>query len=218
VTEDAMALSYVLIDFENKPIKSLRLLEGKDFHVMVFLGPKNRNIPADVAVPLHGLKERGAYIELPVSGKNALDFHIASYLGELSGKHPQGVFYVISGDKGYDSLLKHLKNRNINCRRLSSIEQIPGLDAVPTMKPAKTTPSAPPQVPAIEALIQRVVTDLIKRKSAKPGTIKALQATIRNTCGKDCPQATLDTVFKALVSRGHVLLNGSKVTYQLPDA
>lgn len=39
--EQTMRTNYVLIDFENVHVKSLDLLQGEHFRVVVILGPKN---------------------------------------------------------------------------------------------------------------------------------------------------------------------------------
>ena len=103
-----MTTSYVLIDFENVQVKSLALRKGEHFQVKVFLGPKNARLPVDLVLAMHDLGKRADYIMLGVSGANALDFHITYYLGKLTAEHPQGEFYIVSKDTGFDSLIKHL--------------------------------------------------------------------------------------------------------------
>ena len=78
-----MKTNYVLIDYENVQVKSLALLKGEHFHVHVFLGPRNLKLHRELVFAMQTFGDRGKYIELEAGGKNALDFHIAYYLGVL---------------------------------------------------------------------------------------------------------------------------------------
>ncbi len=122
-----MKTNYVLIDFENVQVKSLALLKGDKFEVKVFIGPKNSRLPVELVLAMHDLGNRADYIQLGVSGANALDFHITYYLGKLTAKHPEGQFHIISKDTGFDSLIKHLQSKGIHCKRSPSIEQMLGV-------------------------------------------------------------------------------------------
>jgi hypothetical protein len=51
------------------------------------------------------------------NGRNALDFHIACHLGEGICKSPQAEFVILSNDKGFDPLVRHLVARGFKCRR-----------------------------------------------------------------------------------------------------
>ncbi|MBX3702350.1 MAG: hypothetical protein KF822_01080, partial [Steroidobacteraceae bacterium] len=57
------------------------------------------------------------WIRIEGNGPNALDFHIASYLGESLARTPQAEFLVVSRDTGFDPLLRHLNGRGLHCRR-----------------------------------------------------------------------------------------------------
>ena len=237
-----MKTNYVLIDFENVQVKSLELLTGEHFNVRVFLGPTNKKIPIDLVVAMQRLGTRADYITLETSGANALDFHIAYYLGRLTTDDQAGFFHIISKDTGFDPLIRHLKVKGILCARSSSIEEMPCFNSSIVLAAQKSvttvelpqpenSKSAPPssesRVPkadassgveeaAIEKLIKSVVDDLIKRKNAKPRTPKALMGTIHARCGKQIPAAEIDAVYDALVMREYVKIDGAKVTYALP--
>jgi hypothetical protein len=120
-----MKINYVLIDYENVPVKSLALLKGEDFRVYVFLGSKNNNISADLAIAMQGRGNLAKYIKMDASGHNALDFHITYYLGKLAAADPDGAFYIISKDTGFDSLIAHIKKGPIDCSRAVSIDVLP---------------------------------------------------------------------------------------------
>jgi hypothetical protein len=61
------------------------------------------------------------------NGPNALDFHIAYYVGEISQKDPDAYFHIISKDTGFDPLIQHLRKRGIKIHRERDIGEIPVL-------------------------------------------------------------------------------------------
>ena len=142
-----MTTHYVLIDYENVPLRSLALLTGTQFRVLVFLGPNNRNLPTEFVMAVQKLGDRAEYIALEKSGKNALDFHITYYLGTLAAADPGGCFRIISADTGFDSLLQHLRMKQIDADKVASIEELLGLApsaAEPAEQPIPLTTAKPP--------------------------------------------------------------------------
>lgn len=219
-----MKTNYVLIDYENVQVKSLALLKGEQFLVRVFLGPKNTKLPIELVLKMQELGDRAEYIVLETSGTNALDFHIAYYLGVFVATDPSGSFHIISKDTGFDPLIRHLKARKVSCVRSASIEEIPPLKNAAagdsSMKEAAVESklkAAAVRVP-VDGLLKVAVDDLIKRKGSKPRTPKTLRSTIHAKCGKGLPAAEIDAVYEALLQRGFVTIDGKKVTYNLPVA
>lgn len=219
-----MNTNYVLIDYENVQVKSLALLKGEHFRVQVFLGHKNLKLHRELVVALHEFRERGKYIELEAGGSNALDFHIAYYLGVLAAADPTGFFHVISKDTGFDPLLQHLKGKGVSAARSASIEAMPCFgkiahSAIDSKKAAGETKRKSPAVQSsVEDMITVVLENLTKRKTGRPATSKTLRSTIHARCGKERPAADIDAVYEALVKRGYVTVDGLKVRYSLPAA
>lgn len=218
-----MKTNYVLIDYENVQVKSLALLKGEHFRVKVFLGPKNPKLHRDLVFTMQKFGDRGEYIVLEAGGKNALDFHVAYYLGVLAAADPTGFFHVISKDTGFDPLLGHLKAKGVSAARSISIEAMPGFGQVaagttePNRAPDKAKPKSPAARGPVDDLIKIAVDDLIKRKASRPRTLKTLRSTIHARCGKDLPAADIDAVYEGLVERGYVSVVGKKVAYALPE-
>ena len=219
--------NYVLIDFENVQVKSIAQLEGDHFRVKVFLGPKNTKLPAELVVAVQKLGDRAEYITLETSGSNALDFHIAYYLGVWSAKEPTAYYHVISKDTGFDPLIQHLRSKNIYSSRSVSIEEMPcfakketdGEKAVVTEQPESKKPTPPPAKPAseLDKNFKLVHEDLIKRKNSKPRKIKTLKSTIQARCGKEVDPSIANAVYQRMVKKGFVKIDGEKVTYALPE-
>jgi glycogen debranching enzyme len=194
--------NYVLIDYENVQPKDLALLKEGPFKVKVFLGPNQTKIPVALATSLHALGESAEYILLEASGSNALDFHIAYYIGALSNQEPTAFFHIISKDTGFDPLIKYLKSKGIYSQRSVSIGDIP------FFKPA---------LPATEsARVELAVADLVRRKAAKPRTQKTLLSTLHALFKKELTEQQLSSLFAALRKKGIVAIDGTKVSYNLP--
>lgn len=207
-----MRTNYVLIDFESVQVKSLALLAGEHFRVHLFLGPNHTKVPSDLVLTMHDFGERAKYIRLSSPGPNALDFHIAYYLGALAAADPEGFFHVISKDTGFDPLIRHLKDKKVFSARSESIE------AMPCFQPQANTQASRGSAELNEELaklVKTVVDDLIKRKSAKPRKVATLRSTVLARLGKSAA-GSLDAVMAALVREGYVTTQGDKVGYHLP--
>ena len=77
--------------------------------MFVFVGASQTKIPYDLAAAMQQPGENGQYVKISGNGKNALDFHLAYYVGELATNDPEVYLHVISKDTGFDHLIKHLK-------------------------------------------------------------------------------------------------------------
>jgi len=194
--------NFVLVDFENVQPKDIGLLKDGPFKVKVFLGPNQSKIPVALATALQSLGESAEYIILETAGNNALDFHIAYYIGALSAIEPAAFFHIISKDSGFDPLLKYLKGKKIFAQRSTCIADIP------YFKPS--LPVAP------EAQVEAVIADLVRRKASKPRTQKTLLSTLHALFKKELSEQQLATLFAALCKRGIVKVEGAKVSYALP--
>lgn len=197
-----MRTNFVLVDFENVQPKDLGLLKDGPFKVKVFLGPNQSKIPVALAASLQSLGDNAEYVVLETAGSNALDFHIAYYIGVLSSEDPAAFFHIISKDSGFDPLMKHLKGKKIFAQRSTCIAEIP------YFKPA--LPVTP------EAQIEVAVADLIRRKASKPRTQKTLLSTLHALFKKELSEQQLSELFASLRSRGVVKVEGTKVSYELP--
>ncbi len=210
-----MKKNYVLIDYENVQVQSLALLKDEQFSVRVFLGPNNTKLPVELVVTMQELGSRAEYIALETSGSNALDFHIAYYLGVLAAADPAGFFHIISKDTGFDPLIRHLRSRKIFVARSVSIEEMPCFKVTVMPLESKTQTAA---TVSTEELLRLAVDDLIKRKDKKPRTPKALRSTIHARCGINLPGSEIDAVWTTLLRRGYVKINGEQVSYALPTS
>ena len=197
-----MPTNYVLIDFENVQPKNLNILANHPFKVFVFIGANQTKVPRHVAVAMQALGDKARYVEIDGSGPNALDFHIAYYIGELSAADPSGSFHVISKDRGFDPLIRHLKGKKIRVRRESDLAEIPNL-RIP--KKAKK-----------DDKIEAIVKNLVGRGHTRPRKVKTLQNTINNLISETLTEAELAALVKELEKRKLIVVNNGNIKYTLP--
>lgn len=193
-----MRTNIVLIDSENVKPESIEKLTYEHFRVMVFVGKNQTRLDFALVHAVQSLGSNGKFIKISGDGPNALDFHIAYYIGKLSATEPGAYFHIISKDKGFDPLIKHLNEQQIFCSRASSISEIPlvklsGLSAG-----------------------QRA-TDFYKKRIVssknRPATITSLQSTILSHFLKQLSPKEVTAVVTALQKAGYVALNGKKIAY-----
>ena len=219
-----MKTHYILIDYENVPVKSLALLKGDRFRVGVFLGPKNTRLATEFVLTMRELGEQGNYILLDAGGPNALDFHIAYYLGRLLEAKAADSYHIISKDKGFDALVAHVCKSGIACERVDSIEAMSCLPksavvkaaAAKTAEPAKAT-AKPSTKKKADELVALVVANFKKRATGRPRTEKTLRSTAKTLCGAQYSDKELDAVMARLLKKGYVTVTDGKVAYQLPE-
>lgn len=151
----SLRTNYVLIDFENLQPELLDALDLEHFRVLVFIGTNQTKVTVEFAALLQRLGTRAQYLRISGAGRNALDFHIAFYIGELLAKDPTAVFHVIAVDGGYDPLLQHLKDRKVLARRHKSIADIPHIKAAGSKTVRRRPPSCVMHSPSVAPAYRR---------------------------------------------------------------
>ncbi len=125
-----MAESVLLVDYEN--IGKIDLAAIPDgVRVPFFFGASQRTVPTDFLKAALRLGERFVPIDIEGQGKNALDFHIAFYLGEYLARAPDTACVILSKDKGFDPLVRHLTRRGFGVRRANSMSEALGARSAP---------------------------------------------------------------------------------------
>ena len=197
-----MRTNYVLIDYESVQPEDLSALKQDHFRVIVFVGARQTKIPFETAAALQQMGSNAEYVKISGTGPNALDFHIAFYIGQFAEKDPEAYFYIVSKDAGFDPLLNHLSTRKLRALRVKTVREIPVLKAG---NPRSTADR-----------IAVIVDDLHKRGAAKPRTVTTLTGTIGALFLKQLSPDEIGALLAALQARGYVSVVGNKVSYSLP--
>jgi len=153
-----MELTYILVDFENVQPTDMGLLSGEHYQLRIFRGPHQNKLDFDIVESLQPHGTRVQYIQSDKHGKNALDFHIAFYMGRLieeleaTGSHAckNTRFVVISKDGGFEALMSHVQSLGYGAMKAASIRQALGLDEAVTEPESalQTTPTKSPPSPS----------------------------------------------------------------------
>lgn len=205
----------MLVDFENVQPDNVGVLNGRSFKIKVFAGANQSKVPLEMARALQAFGPDVEYVIMDGNGKNALDFHIAYYLGRLAAENPGASFHVISKDKGFDPLIKHLTAQGISCQRSSSVADIPGVKISSPKSISNTVDTTKVfDTRSIPEKVNAIIQNLTGRKSGRPKKLKTLRGTI-NALLKNQQDAELDRLVVELEKRGVIRVADDKVQYFL---
>ena len=200
--ESKLPTNYVLIDFENVQPKNLEILANHPFEVFVFVGANQVKVPFNLAVAMQELGDSAKYIKISGNGPNALDFHIAYYIGELATLDPKGYFHIISKDTGFDPLIKHLKARNIRVLREKDLAEIP------VLRISSATNS--------DEKISAIINNLSGRGQSRPRKVKTLTNTINSLFTEKLEEKELLSLVRQLQKLKYIVVSENNVSYKLP--
>ena len=187
----------LLVDFENvQKVDLSRLGDGCD--VIVFLGASQKSVPVELVTCAQELGSRIQWQKIEGNGNNALDFHIACHLGRVLEKSPHTRCTILSKDKGFDPLLRHLNKLGLKCKRINS-----QLELDP--KPA----------PVDDSNYSRVVELLGKSdKNRRPRKLKTLSQHISSIFQKKIAQEDIDRIIDTLFKNEMISETNNIITYE----
>jgi hypothetical protein len=223
-----MAENVLLVDYEN--IGKIDLAAIPDgVRVPFFFGASQRTVPTEFLKAALRLGERFVPIDIEGQGKNALDFHIAFYLGEYLARAPDTACVILSKDKGFDPLVRHLTRRGFAVRRANSM-----LEALGSREPAASAPRSPAGARSAarqggggrrggrreaarreggslkdEAL--QLLTGT--QKARRPRRRKGLIGVLHSHFARKVPESELQGLVEELIAQGHLSEANGAITY-----
>ena len=216
-----MATNYVLVDFENVQPDSLEALASGAFRIKVFVGAQQAKgrVTFEFSESMQKLGSHAEYVRIARSGPNAVDMHIAYYVGRLLEKEPHASLFIVSRDTDFDPLVEYLQQRGSACRRVRSVAELAKLAPRPAAAPKSASRAAPPS-PARKAQSDRLAP-IIKHLHSlrgKPSTRKALVTTIGSYFkqhGGALADKVVEQLIDELIRLEYVSQSGAKVAYHL---
>jgi len=193
--------NYVLIDYENVQPTDLAVLDQEHFKIMLFVGANQTKIGFEIVSVLQQMGSRAEYVKISGNGSNALDFHIAFYIGQLATIDPTAYFHIISKDTGFDPLIQHLKCKKIFACRSPEIADMP----IVRVAHAST----------LSDKLAVIIADLQKRETGKPRTVKTLSNTINSIFQKQLPEEEVSLLIRELEKKGVFTINNTEITYTI---
>jgi hypothetical protein len=199
-----MRKNFVLIDFENVRPASLVRVTADHFEVLVFVGASQSKVPFELAAVMQEMAGRAKYVKITGNGSNALDFHIAFYIGQLAVQFPDAFFHIVSRDAGFDPLIAHLKSKKIlSCRS-------PSVDEIPIVKAASPR--------SAEERARLFVEKLAQPKATRPRTAVTLSRAVAAFFQRQVGDDDIAAILRAMQDLNLVSLDGNKVTYTKASA
>jgi len=222
-----MTTNYVLVDFENVQPDTLASLAEGQFKVKVFVGAAQAKgrISFELSHSMQKLGASAEYVKIARSGPNAVDMHIAYFVGRLIERERDAVIHIISKDTDFDPLLEYLRASGVTCKRSKSIAEVAKLaQAEARARPALQKPQralTTQHVPAPRRAHSEKLAPIIKQLhslTGKPGTRKKLAQTIGNYFkqhGGELAEKTIDHLIDELIRLKYVTQTGPNVSYHL---
>ncbi len=194
------------IDYENVQTVDLSRIVQMDFKVWVFTGVSQSRIPLDLVKSTQAFGNKLEWVTIDGNGPNALDFHIAYYLGVHSARNPRDEYFILSKDKGFDPLVSHVRKGTIRCSRISSVSEIESHARAPArIKKART----------VDEMYSRVLANLSKiEERRRPRNRKTLLQFVRALAGKSQKEQKPDQVVAQLFAAKVVVDGKEGLTYK----
>jgi len=197
-----MSESILLIDYENVQKVDLSRVPSH-VQVRVFIGASQSKMPTELMMQAQPLGSRLKWIRIDGQGSNALDFHIAFYLGEYITSSPKTEFVILSKDRGFDPLIRHLAGRKINVRRVSTLAE-----AFSASTPAPTA------APGTDSYLQKAKAMLGKiEKKKRPRKRQSLVAFLAAHFANKLPIKDVEALVQKLFDQKAISEANNSLTY-----
>ncbi|MGO9805068.1 MAG: PIN domain-containing protein [Steroidobacteraceae bacterium] len=214
--------SVLLVDYENiGKIDLAAIPEG--VRVPFFFGASQRTVPTDFLKAALKLGERFVPIDIEGQGKNALDFHIAFYLGEYLARSPDTACVILSKDKGFDPLIRHLARRGFAVRRANSMTEALSREApaAAARSPAGGRQGARRERTRREASsregrsLREEALELLggTQKARRPRRRKGLIGVLYSHFSRKVPESELQGLVDGLIADGQLSDTSGAITY-----
>ena len=188
-------MDFILVDFENLKIAGIPSMGGNQ-RIYIFAGENQNKIDFKLVKESQKYGEMVQWVKIEGNGKNALDFHIAFYLGELVSKNKTANFFVLTGDKGFDPLIKHLNSTGISCKRITELKE--SLPKKPTVRPD-----------LYSTMVEMLFSRNENSRPKKTDSLKAFFGSKGKMEGID-----KDEIVNRMVKEGLIKVDNKKVVYQ----
>lgn len=224
-------VNHIFVDYENVQAIDPAIIGSKTVHITLLLGARQTKLDVLLVEKLLRHAATVELIRLQSSGRNALDFTLAYYIGRAVAADPAGYFHIISKDTGYDPLIEHVWSKHICIQRHNDFTTLtfsiptkpPAIIPKPAPPPAVSKTKSPPKpkVPAsdkavAEDLDNRIVEHLRKHPDTRPRTKKKLVSFLIAYLGHKITEGEVLTLIENLGQAGHLFIDDKdKVTYHL---
>ena len=138
-------------------------------------------LPISLVKSLLRFGERVHLVQLQKMGKNALDFYLSYYLGQITATDPEAQIGILSRDGGYDVLVEHIleTQQAQGIVRLANIDEVQHQKITAAPPPALLENSPPPETAkpqqSLAPYFQAALTALRRPDAFRPCRLHNLQ-------------------------------------------
>ncbi|MEZ5432403.1 MAG: PIN domain-containing protein [Verrucomicrobiales bacterium] len=202
-------MNHVFEDFENVHEIDLSIIGMKSVSFTLLLGALQKRLDAELVEKLMEHATSVQLVRLTSSGRNALDFALAYYLGRAVTSDPTGYFHIVSKDVGFDPLIDHLKTRRLRVRRHDDFSTLSFSASAPP-PPKSSAPSA------TNDSLTRALTHLRRNTKNRPKRNRTLETHLLAHFGKSATTEEITALIARLQQAGFIRIDEKgAVTYQL---
>jgi hypothetical protein len=194
-----MTQKLLLVDFENVQQVDLARLD-ESYRIIIFVGAGQKSVPIEFVANAQKLGNRIEWQRVDAKGSNALDFFIACQLGRVLEKSPRLHCIVLSKDKGFDPLLRHLNKIGLKCKHLNSLLEL-------DPKATQADESNPNYKRVVEVLGK-------SEKKSRPRKRKTLSQHISSMFQKKINQTEIDRIIDILFANKLISETKDAITYK----
>jgi PIN domain len=196
----------LLVDYENVSKVDLGAIPA-GVRVPFFFGATQKKVSTEFLRDALKLGPLFELINVEGQGKNALDFHIAFYLGEYLARDRDTQCVILSKDTGFDPLIGHLKKRGFNVRRTATLA-----GAFPSRESPARKASTPPRT--AEEPWQRASTWLAGlQPNRRPRKRRGLVASLHSHLSKKVPEAQIEQIVDRMIAEGRLSESNGVLSY-----
>jgi len=199
-----MKTNHVLIDYENVQPEVTEALAQPIFKVWVFVGAQQHKVKYDLVELLQTKRDGAQCIKITATARNALDFHMAYYVGQLATEDPDAYFHLIAKDAGMDPLVEHLQGRGLKVARWEDVFEIPIV-------------KRPPDSSEEDERLSIIIENLVRRGAQRPATMKTLLGSVASIFQPKLGDEEAAALVEQLRLNGVFEVVGTKVKYGLPE-
>ena len=226
-------MKHLLIDFENVQPQNLDNMPTDGIHIWLFIGVQHKMLPVSLVKSLLRFGERAHLVQLQKTGKNALDFYLSYYLGQITATDPEAQIGILSRDGGYDVLVEHIleTQQAQGIVRLANIDEVQHQKITAAPPPALLENSPPPETAkpqqSLAPYFQAALTALRRPDAFRPCRLHNLQKYLNkyvlcdlfvDKTEEECDITTIKVINK-LKTQGFINLDEQEtVSYHISDS
>ncbi len=201
----------VLIDYENLPNINLKEVEDGRTEIHIFVGKNQHKISIDVVMQMQRMGSKAHWVRISRAGKNNLDFHLCFVMGQLHERKPiENPFFVLSKDKGFDSVVAFANEWGRKCYRIEEISQMQNPEAV---KEALRVPKKPQKV---GKKLELILETLRKQKpQSRPRKLRTFKNFVEANFAPLVEELKIEGILKELRMAGRIFEENGRMVYRL---